>query len=128
MLKYRHRKFGHIVDVAEPADVLAQADAEAERIARVGTKRAKREAEAIGEYAAWQANRQRATLARMDESRKWERYTPPAEPASAPRAVAVGPVGAPVAAPAIVAPVAEALSVETKPTVKRAVAKAETAE
>ncbi|HEX7160537.1 MAG TPA: hypothetical protein VF223_04780 [Trebonia sp.] len=116
MLKYRHRKFGHIVDVLEPADVLAQADIEAERVARVGTKRAKRDAEAIGEYAIWQANRQRQTLARMDESRKWERYTPPAEePAKAP------PPPAPAAPPAD-------SSVETKPA-KRTPAKAvETAE
>jgi hypothetical protein len=95
MLKYRHRKFGHIVEVDEPADVIAKADAEAEALTRIGTKRAKRDAENVGEYAQWQANRQRQTLARMDESRKWERYVePPAPAAAAPAPVPTPPFAA----------------------------------
>ncbi len=77
-LQYRHVDLGHVVTMPEPADVLAEANRLAEATARIGTKRAKLEAELIGENAEWDAHNARQVLQRMDESRKWERYVPPA--------------------------------------------------
>lgn len=108
MLQYRHRKFGHVVDVPEPSDILAAADREAAAVAAIGTKDAKKRAEAIGEYAQWHANRQRQTLALMDKARKWERYTPPPAPVvvqrDEPRETSEVEEAAPSARPAKAAP------------------------
>jgi hypothetical protein len=76
-LTYRNTLRGHIVNVAEPADILATAEMEAERLTRLGTKRARVDAELVMDKAQSQAIHQRQTLAKMDESRRWERYTAP---------------------------------------------------
>lgn len=77
-LTYRNTLKGHVVAVPEPADILTAAEAEAEKLARLGTKRARLDAELLMDKAQSRALHQRQTLAKMDESRRWERYTPPA--------------------------------------------------
>src|SRR5512138_1606449 len=79
-LTYRNLLRGHIVQVPEPADIVAAGEDEAERLFRKGTKRDRLDGELVMDRARAQAQHQRQTLAKMDESRRWERYVPPVVP------------------------------------------------
>lgn len=104
-LTYRNTLKGHIVSVPEPADILTAAEAEAEVLARKGTKRDRHDAELVMDRAQSTAGQQRQTLTKMDQSRRWERYTAPPvvaapEPAPAPAPEPVPAEPAPSPAPA----------------------------
>jgi hypothetical protein len=77
-LTYRNVLKDHLVEVPEPADIIAAAEAEAEKLFRKGTKRDRLDAELLTDRARAQAAAQRQTLAKMDQSRRWERYAAPA--------------------------------------------------
>lgn len=89
-LTYRNVLKNHVVEVPEPADIIAAAEVEAERLFRKGTKRDRLDGELVADRARAQALAQRQTLAKMDESRRWERVaappiaSSPAVPAAAP--------------------------------------------
>jgi hypothetical protein len=95
-LTYRNVLKKHLVEVPEPADIIAAAEEEAERLFRKGTKRDRLDAELIVDRARSQAMAQRQTLVKMEQSRRWERWVappiavaePPAEPPPAPEPVA----------------------------------------
>lgn len=115
-LTYRNTLKGHIVSVPEPADIVAAAEAEAERLTRQGTKRARADADLVMDKAHTRAIQQRQTLAKMDESRRWERYT---APPVAPRAVVPEPKPEPVVQPEP-EPVAEPVTVTPRTRAKAA--------
>ncbi len=76
-LTYRNVLKNHVVVVPEPADIIAAAEAEAERLLRKGTKRDRLDAELLTDRAKARAAAQRQTLAKMDQSRRWERHVAP---------------------------------------------------
>ena len=81
-LTYRNVLKNHVVEVPEPADIIAAAEAQAEVLFRKGTKRDRLDGELIVDRAKAQAMQMRQTLTKMDESRRWERHVaPPAAPA-----------------------------------------------
>jgi hypothetical protein len=91
-LTYRNTIRKHVVTVAEPADILAAAEVEAERLNRLGTKDGRLDAERLMAKAQSQARHMRQTLTKMDQSRRWERYAPPpVVPASPPPSEALVP-------------------------------------
>jgi hypothetical protein len=77
-LTYRNTLKDHLVEVPEPADIIAAAEVEAERLFRKGTKRDRLDGELVADRARAQALAQRQTLTKMDESRRWERVAAPA--------------------------------------------------
>jgi hypothetical protein len=97
-LTYRNMLRNHLVEVPEPADIIAAAEAEAEKLFRKGTKRDRLDAELIADRARAQASAQRQTLAKMDQSRRWERYVAPPTPQAQERAAAPAPAPAQAAA------------------------------
>lgn len=76
-LTYKNVLKGHIVEVPEPADIIAAAEQEAERLFRKGTKRDRLDGELVTDRARAAAHAQRQTLAKMDQSRRWERVSTP---------------------------------------------------
>jgi len=87
VLTYRNTLKGHVVEVPEPADIMAAAEAEAERLVRKGTKRDRVDGELVMDKARSRALHQRQTLTKMDQSRRWERYTAPPVVAAPPPVV-----------------------------------------
>jgi len=111
-LTYRNVLKKHLVEVPEPADIIAAAELEAERLFRKGTKRDRLDAELITDRARAQALAQRQTLTKMDQSRRWERSVAPPIPAP-PEPVAAAPT-APAPEPAAVKP-AKPVKLAAKP-------------
>ena len=93
-LTYRNALKGHVVEVPEPADIMSAAEAEAERLVRKGTKRDRVDAELVMDKARSRALHQRQTLTKMDQSRRWERYTAPPVVAAPPPVVEAAPATA----------------------------------
>lgn len=74
-LKFKNNATGRVVDMPEPHEVIAAAEAEAEVRARVGSKRAKREAEAIADRGVKLAGQAERTIKAMSgDCRRWSRY------------------------------------------------------
>lgn len=72
-LKYRNAVTGRVVTMLEPTEVINDAEKQAAEVARGGTKQARVQGELIADRAQQQAVHTRHTLAKMDESDKWER-------------------------------------------------------
>lgn len=108
-IPYRHKHFGHVVEMPEPHEIEAAAQAEAENVLRSGVKGGRELAESIVDNGKLQAQRMRQVLAKWDVHPRFERYTPP-----------------PVAAP--VEPVEAEQHVETKPARKATKASAESSD
>lgn len=106
-LTYRNVLKNHLVEVPEPADIIAAAEQEAERLFRKGTKRDRLDGELVTDRARAQAQAQRQTLAKMDQSRRWERVSTP--PVAAVRDSGLGRAPAPpeTAAESVAEPVAK---------------------
>ncbi len=73
--KFRNTATGRVVVVKEPAEVIAEAEAAAEDRAKAGSKRAKRDAEAIAEAGVHAARAAERTLKAMNDpdGRRWKR-------------------------------------------------------
>jgi hypothetical protein len=103
-LTYRNVLKNHVVEVPEPADIIAAAEVEAERLFRKGSKRDRLDAELLTDRARAQAAAQRQTLAKMDQSRRWERHVAPPvavqERHAPPPAHAEAPAATPAGTPA----------------------------
>jgi len=96
VLTFRNTLKRHIVTVSEPADILAAAEQEAERLLRLGTKEGRLNAERVTGKAQAVARQMRQTLKKMDESRRWERYTAPPVVVTPPPVVEAAPAIEPV--------------------------------
>lgn len=75
---FRNTRTGRVVEVAEATDVEAATEAEAQRLAGLGTKKSQRAAAAVDAAGQKQMIHARHTIERMDESEKWQRHTPTA--------------------------------------------------
>lgn len=83
-LKYRNTATGRVVEILEPHEVVEQAEAAAEERAKVGSKRAKREAEMIFERGLKTSRHVERTIKVMNgDGTRWERVSDSTQTADA---------------------------------------------
>lgn len=85
-LSYKNQRTGRVVTMLEPTEVEDQAEAEAEALARKGTKKSRNMAERVAELGRKKAIHVKHTIIRMDASETWQRVsdkTPEVQPVAA---------------------------------------------
>lgn len=75
MLKYRSKRTGKVVEMAEPQEIERDADQLAEELAKSDDKAERKQAEFVRAKGAEMAGHARRTLDRYNDSSVWERVT-----------------------------------------------------